>query len=123
MEALRVLSTSQRIFGYAAHTHPYWEIILYLEGEGEFRFQRTRAKIQPETVIIVPPGVEHSSVSADGYWNIAVVGDFYRYFLTDEPLILHRTGEARTLALLLWQNPMTFWLWSTAKPSSPKVLL
>lgn len=104
LEEILVMDCQQRIHGYATHTHPYWEIILYLEGEGEFRFGQTRCGVRAGTVIVMPPGVAHSSYSAEGFRNIAVTGDFYRSFLTDIPLVLQQTGEAQTLAQLLWQQ-------------------
>lgn len=91
---------------YPMHQHGYWEIMYYLSGEGYLAADDSKIGFCPGTVIIVPPGVPHGSVSKDGFVNISVGGDFERLFLFERP---HKqqdndTKDGQQLARLILYN-------------------
>ncbi len=61
------------------------------------------------TIIIMPKGVVHGSVSENGFRNISVGGEFEHIFVLDKPVRLcdNVLCEARRLALLLLENRST----------------
>lgn len=91
---------------YPLHQHPDWEIMYYLSGEGYLATQKENVPYKPGSIIIVPPGVTHGSVSQDGFVNISVGGDFGNLFLFDRICVQtdndNRNGER--LARLIYDN-------------------
>jgi AraC family L-rhamnose operon transcriptional activator RhaR len=44
------------------HTHPSSQALLYLSGEGRQRISRSSARVEPGTLVMIPPGTPHSFV-------------------------------------------------------------
>jgi len=91
---------------YPLHQHPDWEIMYYLRGEGYLATQERKIPFKPGSIIIVPPGTIHGSISQDGFVNISIGGDFGHMFLVDHILVQtdndSRNGER--LAHLIYDN-------------------
>ena len=102
----RIACTPAGIVQYPMHTHKNYEIMLYLEGEGYMRTALGDIPFNPGTVVIVPPGVIHGSVSESGFKNISVEGEFDGYFHFDSVKSFsdNESGEGRTLATLIYNN-------------------
>ena len=91
---------------YPLHQHPKWEIMYYLSGEGYLATQKEKIPFKPGSIIIVPPGVVHGSVSQNGFVNISIGGDFGHSFLFNHISVQKdddkRNGER--LARLIYTN-------------------
>lgn len=91
---------------YPLHQHPKWEIMYYLSGEGYLANQNENIPFKPGSIIIVPPGVIHGSVSQNGFVNISIGGDFSHLFLFDYISVQidneNRNGER--LSRLIYDN-------------------
>jgi transcriptional regulator GlxA family with amidase domain len=91
---------------YPLHQHPKWEIMYYLKGEGYLATQNENIPFKPGSIIIVPPGVTHGSVSQNGFVNISIGGDFSHLFLFDY-ISVQMDNESRNgerLARLIYDN-------------------
>lgn len=98
--------TDAGIKTYPLHRHPYYEIMLYVKGEGVLRTVQRDYPFQPGTIAIVPGEWEHGSVSEDEFENISIGGNFTHFFPENEVLVLsdNREKEATALAELIWKN-------------------
>ena len=91
---------------YPLHSHKHCEIMLYLSGEGELRTDAQPVPFGKGTIVIVPGGIRHGSVSHDGFCNISIEGAFERYFCLDGIRVLkdNASQEGAALARLIWDN-------------------
>ena len=98
--------TKENTKRYPLHRHSTWEVMYYLEGEGNLVTTGESIPFSPGTVILVPPGVTHGSVSEDGFVNISVGGDFDRLFLFNHPMCMRDAtdGEGAVLAQMIYAN-------------------
>lgn len=91
---------------YPLHQHPEWEIMYYISGEGHLSTREGEIPFKPGSIIIVPPGVLHGSLSQDGFVNISIGGDFGHLFLFDGISVQwdneNKNGER--LARLIYDN-------------------
>ena len=88
------------------HSHrDEYEIILYTGGEGVMRAAEKEYPVSAGTVIIVPPGVIHSSIGPE-IERIFVRGDFRQTFSFREPVLIRDNDrrEGTQLARLLYDN-------------------
>ena len=91
---------------YPLHRHPEWEIMYYLSGEGYLATQNKDIPFKPGSIIIVPPGVTHGSVSGNGFVNISIGGDFSHLFIFDYISVQtdNETRNGERLARLIYDN-------------------
>lgn len=68
--------TDDGVLKYPPHKHLYWELMVYLSGDGFLYTPEKNFPFKPGTMILVPPGTVHGSVSDNGFKNISVGGDF-----------------------------------------------
>ena len=102
---LRIDKTKDGVKKYPLHSHGYYEIMTYINGSGHLASKNGDYPFEGGSVIIVPAGIEHGSVSENGFKNISIGGDFRSFFAFDEPLVLHDSShEAETLATLVYEN-------------------
>lgn len=104
-----VFNISQTIPGtirYPLHTHDFWEILYYLEGTGYLATNGPNLPYKPGTILMIPPGLPHGSVSDSGFRNISIGGSFEHLFLfqthysfTDNP-----EQEGKMLAEAILRN-------------------
>ena len=88
------------------HSHrDEYEIILYIGGKGIMRAADREYPVSKGSILIVPPGVIHSSSGPD-IERIFVRGDFRQAFSFREPVILrdNEFQEGTQLARLLYNN-------------------
>lgn len=102
----RIDITKDGVKKYPMHSHSYYEIMLYLQGEGYLATKNGNYAFSPNTIIIVPPGTEHGSVSENGFKNISVGGDFGAFFSFSDSITINDSAscEGRTLATLIYDN-------------------
>lgn len=58
----------------AAHTHPYYELYFFVEGEADYEIEGKTSPLSFGDFIIVPPGIRHRAVLREG-------GKSYRRFV------------------------------------------
>ncbi|MBQ9860514.1 MAG: helix-turn-helix domain-containing protein [Clostridia bacterium] len=106
MSDYSISRTKENTKRYPLHRHNTWEIMYYLEGEGNLVTVGESISFSPGTVILVPPRVVHGSVSENSFINISVGGDFNRLFLFDHPVCIRDAseGEGAALAKLIYAN-------------------
>ena len=98
--------TPEGTVSYPMHRHGEFEVMYYFEGTGYMRTEKGNVAFEPGTVIIVPPGIMHGSVSENGFANISVGGDFSGLFMFSSVVRLSdgSDGQAKTLAELIVKN-------------------
>jgi AraC family L-rhamnose operon transcriptional activator RhaR len=58
------------------HRHPWCQAIVYLSGVGEQEIGGTRARVQPGTMVLLPPGVPHAFTRRSTQAPLCVLVDF-----------------------------------------------
>ncbi|MBQ4087892.1 MAG: helix-turn-helix transcriptional regulator [Clostridia bacterium] len=98
--------TQDGIISYPMHQHSAYEVMQYIEGEGFLKTDTGDLPFLPGTIIIVPPGMRHGSVSRNGFVNISICGYFEHLLHANQPIVLSDTEdkEGETLAQLLYRN-------------------
>lgn len=90
---------------YPPHSHEHWEIIYYLSGSGYLYTPERNYEFEKDTILIVPPGIIHGSVSRQGFQGIPVGGEFGHIFMFDTvQTISHATQEAQMLMKMIYEN-------------------
>ena len=109
MNSFFISKTSEGTKKYPLHQHPKWEIMYYLRGEGYLATKNEKIPFKPGSVIIVPPGVVHGSVSQDSFINISIGGDFGHLFLFDHISVQtdNENRNGKRLAKLIYDNRHT----------------
>ena len=103
---LQINITPDGMQEYPMHTHKTYEIMHYLEGTGYLRTAEGSIPFQPGTIIAVPPGLSHGSVSANGFRNISIGSDFEHLLCFDAPVVFtdNPEQEGTRLIRLLYEN-------------------
>jgi len=60
----------------APHRHPWCQAIVYLSGTGEQTMGATRARIEPGTLVLLPPGVPHAFTRRGRQAPLCLLVDF-----------------------------------------------
>lgn len=83
------------------HSHPYWELVLNLEGEGVSRIGGEEYPFRPGTMICHPPEIPHSKYS-DGHFNdiYIQVADFRNP--SGQTLPVFQDDEERSMEMLMF---------------------
>lgn len=105
-ETFYVTKTPNGVRKWPLHTHAYWEIMLYLSGNGFMLTDEGKIPFEKGTVIVVPPFLQHGSTSNQPFINISVGGDFGEYFTgkSAESYLSDENGDETVLAELLLKN-------------------
>lgn len=103
---LQINCTQDGIKKYPVHKHNYYEIMLYLNGTGYLYTREKNYPFCPGSVIIVPPGIEHGSISEKGFQNISIGGAFDKPLYFDKPVTLtdNAQKDGTALATLIYNN-------------------
>ena len=106
MNHISVGITQEGIKKYPLHHHNNWEIMHYISGEGYLATATYNIPFQKGSIIIVPPGTIHGSVSENGFVNISISGDFQHLLMFENPILLKDTlqQDGETLARLILNN-------------------
>lgn len=88
------------------HTHDQYEIIVYTAGEGVMRTREREYPVRAGTIVIVPPGVGHGTVSSQPVERLYIRGEFRQIFSFGETAVLtdNPRGEGQQLGWLLYEN-------------------
>jgi AraC family transcriptional activator of pobA len=74
--ALAVHSHLPELASVQQHSHSWSQALLYLEGEGWQQLSRSRARIEPGTLVMVPPGISHSFARSGSRVPLCLAIDF-----------------------------------------------
>ena len=83
---IRIGITADGVKQYPPHKHEFGEIMTYISGSGYLYTPEKNYAFERGTMIFVPPGVVHGSVSEGGFKNISIGGDFDELMLNKEPV-------------------------------------
>lgn len=91
---------------YPLHFHDNYEIMLYIEGNGNLCTENRKYPFTKGTVIIVPPRIKHGSASERGFVNISIEGEFDRLLNFDTVISLSDNSDedGKTFAELIFKN-------------------
>ncbi len=103
---IQISRTDDNVKSYPHHTHSFFEIMIYTEGEGYLYTPTENIPFEVGTIIVVPPKIVHGSVSEKPFRNISIGGNFENNFLFDACLLLHDNEDydGTELANLLYKN-------------------
>lgn len=103
---IKINKTPSGTVRYPHHSHRQYEIMHYVSGEGNMWTEGGNIPFSAGTVIIVPPGISHGSVSEKEFCNISLEYDFGGLLALSSPISLSG-GEANDgdrLAMMIWEN-------------------
>lgn len=91
---------------YPMHKHNTYEVMCYFEGSGYLATEYGNIPFDKGSIIIVPPGVLHGSVSTEGFRNVSVGGDFNNMFFFNKPTLIRDdvNSSGEILARLILNN-------------------
>lgn len=91
---------------YPMHKHNTYEVMCYFEGSGYLATEYGNIPFDKGSIIIVPPGVLHGSVSTEGFRNVSVGGDFNNMFFFNKPTLIRddANSSGEILARLILNN-------------------
>lgn len=103
---IKINRTREGLKKYPMHSHSYYEIMLYLSGDGHLRTPEKDYPFSRGTIIIVPPNTKHGSVSEKGFKNISIGGDFSHLFYFKNTVVLKDNSEKEgtLLANIIYNN-------------------
>ena len=103
---LQINCTQDGIKAYPMHKHNNYEIMFYLKGTGCLRTQNGDYPFSPGSIIIVPPGIEHGSISKNGFKNISVGGEFENLLHFEDTVSLfdNKQNEGKMLVTMIYNN-------------------
>ena len=102
---MNINKTEEGLIKYPLHTHKEYEIALYLYGRGYMSLEDEKIPFTKGTVILIPKGARHGSVSESGFCNISITADipelhvYSSYQRTEDT-----TGELTSLARLIYEG-------------------
>lgn len=88
------------------HKHRFYEIIIYTDGTGCFSLNDLSLPVSKGTIIVVPPGMEHGTVSDNGCERIFIHGEFDRDLNLAGPVVIKDNSEQEGLFLaeMIYRN-------------------
>ena len=106
MTIFSVSKTPPNTQKYPLHSHTYWEIMYYLEGEGHLATDGGSIPFSKGSIIIVPPKFVHGSVSQAGFVNISIGSNFDNLFMFDKisQVSDNLDFDGKQLATLIYKN-------------------
>ncbi len=106
MNVIFASSQNGRIEGEDAHVHDCCEIILMLEGCCIMYIDDQEFLLDENSVVVIPPGVVHGSLSAEGFRNLFIQVDRLPAIQSAPYVFSDRTGNICHLGQLIY----TTWL-------------
>ncbi len=100
--------TPEGVEKWVMHRHDFFEVMCYVKGHGFLETPTAKYPFDEKTIIVVPPGVVHSSAAEDGtFRNISVsfekTGGGLSVF-ADVTVIRDSSGDGHALAAMIYRN-------------------
>ena len=86
------------------HKHDFYEIVCFVSGEGQSVVQGQFINVKKGDVLIVPPYIDHSSMSDDGLQSVYISGPTNLLSLTNPEVVRCDDEEALFLANAIYNN-------------------
>ncbi|MBQ3135748.1 MAG: helix-turn-helix transcriptional regulator [Oscillospiraceae bacterium] len=88
------------------HKHKNYEIVVCTKGMGQVYFDENPVPVVPGTILVVPPGVSHSSSGCDDSYERIYIGGVDHMFHLSDPAVISEDsgGEGLLLANLIFRN-------------------
>lgn len=104
--SFQINCTRDGVKKYPFHKHNNYEIMVYFSGEGYMRTTDENYQFKDGTIIIMPPKLDHGSISENGFKNISIEGDFGQCLFFEKPVVLQDNDrrEGRLLAEMILNN-------------------
>jgi len=100
-----IYTPAEQTTSYPLHHHDHWEIIYYLQGAGVLRTPQKDYPFSANTVLIIPPGTIHGTVSEHVFKGIPIGGDFGNVFFFDSvQCVPHASEDAKSLMEIIFRN-------------------
>lgn len=98
--------TDDGVKKYPPHKHLHWELMIYLHGNGFLYTPEENYRFKPGTMILVPPGIIHGSVSENGFKNISIGGEFGDTVISQHPISVqdNMNRDGVTMAKIIYRN-------------------
>lgn len=100
MKLVYVNQATEKIYSFPDHSHPYWEILLTIEGYGEETVEGVSHELSPGTILIIPPGTVHGTVSKKGLRDFSVTFEDFPPIQGNHLLVLKDPEEQSVYALM-----------------------
>jgi len=81
------------------HSHKYWEIIYYTNGNGTLKIGEKEICFEPGTIVCQPPFIPHSEISSTGYKSIFLVVESFKEF--DTPIPCFKDNDNKDIYYLM----------------------
>lgn len=75
----------EKITGVNEHLHPFWELVIYYDGDGVGKIGDREYNFVPGTAVAIPPGMPHSEKSETGYRDYHI---FFAMLVSEESTIV-----------------------------------
>lgn len=88
------------------HEHDYYEILVYVGGEGYIKIEHQTFSIKKGSIVAIPPKTEHGSISIDGLKGIYVAWKENAPFTFNQPLFFNdnQNEEGQFLVNAIFNN-------------------
>ena len=100
MQDLILIDEMKNMYNFSPiHSHPYWEILYYVKGEGIIFVGEQPFLFHEGDIFCLPPGIPHHEETQNGYQNIYFCVKYMDNFGSDIP-IFHDSHSKDYLQLL-----------------------
>ena len=91
---------------FPLHKHDYYEILVYVDGEGIINIDNQTFFIKKGTIVAVPPKMQHGSISSDKLKSVYVAWKENSPFTFTQPLFFNdnQNEEGQFLAKAIFNN-------------------
>ncbi|HIZ63460.1 MAG TPA: AraC family transcriptional regulator [Firmicutes bacterium] len=100
-----ITRTAANLSEYPMHSHDVFEIVCYLEGNGVMRSDKENIKFSKGTLLIIPPGCLHGSISEKSFSNVCIhTADCPKF--SEKGILIGKDNaneDAQTLAKMLYR--------------------
>ncbi len=91
---------------FPLHKHEHYEVLVYIDGEGDIKIEEQTFSIKKGTIVVVPPKMVHGSISKSNLKSIYVAWKENAPFTFNKPLIFNdnQSEEGQFLAKAIYNN-------------------
>lgn len=98
-DIISIGSLKTTTYKYKKHSHQYWEVTYYYDGNGVNIANGTQYPFTDGTILCIPPHMQHEDRSEYGYKNIFFMVETFN-FPSNVPVLLHDNADKDFLYIL-----------------------